>query len=286
MQTKNKTIEREQVFQAIVNEEWEILTNYLHKNRDEISSDSVLKMAADTFVSEFLSKVEAIPNDTQALITLETLYQIDKLNFYKLESFNHKKLIIEIVKRKENKIEEAAKYAKYYPDEESCKKALKKHEDSKPKKINHTQTESISVTETRDVSNVDFTINLFKSNQEIEFFYALKRTFDSYQIYPNVAISCLLDWGALKDLLSKDEKSFFFKGIVDFVVFDQADGFKPLHFFELDSIYHDEAEAKLRDHLKNSIFAKSGVKIIRIRKQTKNVTEPEFIRLIRDLMKP
>ena len=154
-----------------------------------------------------------------------------------------------------------------------------------PKNIKHSQSDRISVTQKKTVSNIDYTSNLFKSRQEIEFFYALKITFDSYQIYPNVSISCLLNWQLLKDELTSEEQDFYFKGIVDFVVFDQVVGYKPIRFFELDSIYHDSEESQVKDYLKDSIFSKAGVKIIRIRKQDKTVNEQDFIKLIRELIK-
>ena len=93
-----------------------------------------------------------------------------------------------------------------------------------------------------------------------------------------------MNWQLIKDELTKKEKDYFFKGIVDFVVFDQAEGFKPVHFFELDSIFHDNEEVKAKDNLKDSIFSKAGVKIRRIRKQDKSVNRQEFIKLIRELM--
>ncbi len=96
----------------------------------------------------------------------------------------------------------------------------------------------------------------------------------------------MLSWQLLKDELTADEKDYYFKGIVDFVVFDQAGGFKPIHFFELDSVFHDtDGRKKRKDNLKDSIFSKAGVKIKRIRKQDKSVNEQEFIKLIRELMK-
>ena len=83
--------------------------------------------------------------------------------------------------------------------------------------------------------------------------------------------------------LTADEKEYFYKGIVDFVVFDQAKEYKPVHFYELDSAYHDTDERKKKDNLKDSIFSKAGVKIVRIRKEDKSVSVQEFIQLIREL---
>jgi len=208
---------------------------------------------------------------------------LDAGKFYKLEETYRKKLICQIVRRKADKLDEAYNYAKHYPKEKICETIITKYEKTKPKMIEHSQGHRISVTEKKEVSNVDYTINLFKSLQEIEFFLALKKIYDSYHIYPNVSISCLLNWQLLSDKLTVDEKKFFFNGIVDFVVFDQAENYKPIHFFELDSSYHDIEKQKKKDNLKDSIFAKAGVKIKRIRKMDRDVTEQEFIKLIREL---
>lgn len=279
-------INQEELFQAIQNENWEFLVTTLHKNKKDIGSDSLLKLAAETFISEFLTKANNYPDNHEDTISnLEMLWVIDQGNYYKLKETDHKKLICQIVQRKKNKLVEAYNYAKSYPEEEICKVVINEYEKLVPKTIEHTQTHRISVTERKEVANVDYTTNLFKSGQEIDFFYALKRTYDSYQIYPNVSISCLLSWQLLKDELTADEKDYYFKGIVDFVVFDQAEGFKPIHFFELDSVFHDTDDRKRKDNLKDSIFSKAGVKIKRIRKQDKSVNEQEFIKLIRELMK-
>ena len=279
-------INQEEIFKAIQKEDWEFLITTLHKNKKDISTDPLLTLAAQTFISEFLSKVDSYPsNYSETVSNLEMLWVIDKGNYYKLKENDHKKLVCQIVKRKSDKLIEAYNYAKTYPEEKICKQVIENYEKLIPKTVEHTQTHRISVTGRKNIADIDYTTNLFKSIQEIEFFYALKRTYDSYQIYPNVSISCLLSWTLLKDELTKEEKNYYFTGIIDFVVFDQAEGFKPIHFFELDSIYHDSEERKSKDNLKDSIFAKAGVKIIRIRKHDKNVNEQEFIKLIRELMK-
>jgi hypothetical protein len=279
-------INQEEVFQAVQKEDWKFLVGVLHKNKADISSDALLTLAAKTFVTEFLSKVDSHPLSDKSIVEhLEMLWLIDSGKFYELGEQEKEKLVSQIIARKQDVPAEAYNYAKMCSNSEAAKEFIRKYEKALPKPIEHTQLNRISVTETNEVLDVDYTINLFKSNQEAEFFYALKRTFDSYQIYPNVAISCLLNWGAIKKSLSHEEKDYFFKGIVDFVVFDQAIGFKPIYFFELDSHFHDLDEVKAKDGLKDAIFAKAGVKIKRIRKQDRNVSEQEFIKLLRDLIK-
>lgn len=280
-------LNHEEIFQAIQLNNWNYLIEVLHKNKKSISSDTLLMQAAKTFVSEFLRQLDDYPIDRSDITeNLENLWLIDKGKYYALTSDEVKYVTCQLVKRKKDKPDEAYNYAKLYPNEPICIEVIEACEKLIPKSVKHSQSNRISVTERKEVANVDYTISLFKSIQETEFFYALKRTFEMYQIYPNVSISCLLNWGLLKDDLIDDERKYFFTGIIDFVIFDQAEGFKPLHFFELDSPLHDSPDAQKKDEMKDSIFAKAGVKIRRIRKQDRNVNEQEFIKLIRELMKP
>ena len=279
-------LNQEDLFKAIQKENWDSLISILHKNKKLIASDSLLSLAARTFENEFLKKVKDYPNDKKEITnTLESLWLLHQGGYFKLTEDNHKQLVCEIVKRKNENLAEAYNFAKTYPKEEICKAIITEYERLVPKKVEHSQQDKIKVTETREIASVDYTINLFKSYQEIEFFNALKNTFPTYQVYPNVVISCLLNWQYLQYDLDEEEKKLFFRGIVDFVVFDQVEGFKPIYFFEIDSVFHDTEEQKIKDRIKDSIFSKAGVRIKRIRKTNKMVGEQEFIKLIRDLIK-
>ncbi|MEH2145424.1 hypothetical protein [Nostoc sp.] len=84
--------------------------------------------------------------------------------------------------------------------------------------------------------------------------------------------------------MSQEEISFFFRGIVDCVVFDQHESYKPIKFFELDSSYHDSPEQKLRDSYKDKILALAGQTLYRIRKTSNNQGRAEFMKLIREIV--
>jgi len=280
-------INHEEIFQAVKEQNWNFLIIVLYNNKKEILTDLLLTQAAHTFVTEFLKQVDSYPDDRNDITeNLETLWTLNKGDFYKLSPDDLKSVTCHIVKRKkERNLREAYNYANLYPSETICKIVIETYDKEFPKNIEHSQSDIISVTETKEVANVDHTINLFKSEQEKQFFDALKNTFTSFHIYPNVAISCLLNWNLLKSDLTEEEKKYFFSGIIDVVVFDQVKGFKPIYFFELDSIFHDDPEIQRKDKMKDSIFARAGVKITRIRKNDPNVNEEEFIKLIRELIK-
>jgi hypothetical protein len=278
----------EEIFKEIKEENWPSLISFLHKNKKDISSDPLCLLAAKTFVCEFLRQVDKYPNDNLDIVKhLEDLWSLDKGDFFKLTPEEIKSVVSQIVKRKRhtNNLVEAYNYARHFPEETICKEVIESYEKSIPKNIEHSQSHRIIVSETKEVVNVDYRISLFKSGQEYEFFFALRKIFDTYHICPNVSISCLLNWESLKECLTQDERDYFFKGIVDVVVFDQAEEFKPIYVFELDSPFHDNKDRIQKDKIKNSIFAKAGVKIIRVRKQDKKVSEKEFVTLIRELLK-
>ncbi|WP_429044008.1 DUF2726 domain-containing protein [Aeromonas veronii] len=67
------------------------------------------------------------------------------------------------------------------------------------------------------------------------------------------------------DNLGAESKSYFFKAIIDFVVYDPVDNHNPKYFFEVDSAYHDSDKAKRNDALKDDIFSIANIELIRIR---------------------
>jgi hypothetical protein len=110
----------------------------------------------------------------------------------------------------------------------------------------YSQSHQIKVTENRNIASVNYTTSLFKSNQEVELFMSIREVFQMYVVYPNVGLSCVVNFDKLKNSLSQEEKSFFFRGIIDCVVFDQHNDYKPIKFFELDSSYHDSLEQQYK----------------------------------------
>jgi hypothetical protein len=115
----------------------------------------------------------------------------------------------------------------------------------------------------------------------------VQKTFPSYLPYPNVAVSAVIDFEAVKGELTATARSYFFKAMFDCVLFDPTDGHQPVHFFELDSKFHDTTEAKTNDRLKNEICVAANVKLIRIRAfDTSERTVEAFSGLVRELVQP
>lgn len=55
-------------------------------------------------------------------------------------------------------------------------------------------------------------------------------------IYPNIALSTIINSAFIDGILESSEKRFFYNTTVDFVVIDQFKDFKPLFAFELDRV--------------------------------------------------
>lgn len=86
--------------------------------------------------------------------------------------------------------------------------------------------------------------------------------------------------------MSSEERSYFFRAVIDTVVFDSANGYEPKFFIELDSQYHDTEMATSNDHMKDNIFKAANVKLIRIRAYDQNeVTVDKFKNLVIEIMR-
>ena len=95
----------------------------------------------------------------------------------------------------------------------------------------------------------------------------------------------MISFDLIKDKLSIEERKYFFGALLDCVVIDPENDYKPIKFFELDSPYHDTEEQIKKDKLKENILAIAGQNLIRIRRTTYKENEKDFIKLIREVIK-
>jgi hypothetical protein len=114
----------------------------------------------------------------------------------------------------------------------------------------------------------------------------VREVFATYLVYPNVALSTVIDFEAVRERLASDERQYFFRGVIDCVVFDQHGGYRPLHFFELDSPLHDDAERFSNDGRKDRIVSTAGKQLHRIRSRNRRAGKTAFVRLLRESVPP
>jgi hypothetical protein len=176
------------------------------------------------------------------------------------------------------------KIAMNFPDDENCQTIIKDYENFILKKIPHSQSNIVQVIGNKNLESIDGRRSLFKSAQEKEFFNAVCDVYPQFIVYPNVAVSSVLNFERIKEFLSQSERKYFFMAVVDCVVFDYNQLFLPKYFFELDSLFHDSPAQSQKDKYKNNIFSAAGQKLYRIRQTGNNQKKVDFTKLIKELL--
>lgn len=280
--------DREAIFQLVSNKDWNKVIDTFKDNEmySYIMSDPILKQFIEkSFIDELLTN-STLNDDPAYKYYLQDFYVLHhqaKFDF-KLNKNDYKKLIVKIV-NEEKDLNQAYNYASKFPDVPVCKKVIEQYNSEFPKVVPHSQSKKIYITENTNIKNKDSTISLFKSKQEYQFYKAVREIFPMYLVLPNVALKAILDFNSIKNELTSDEKKYFFVALVDCVVIDIENNYKPIKFFELDSSYHDNEKQSNKDKQKDNIFAMAGQKLIRIRRLTIKHGEEDFIKLIREIIK-
>ncbi len=275
-------LSQETLYQLVYDKQWAALLDVVHRHHEAVAADALLGRAVETFVASFFEHLASDRPDDHA-DALEKLFLLHTGGFYTLPEAHFEHAIETLVTLHADRPEAAVGYARFCPENERCAAVLQKHAPAEPEPVSHTQETVLDLAVSPPLSETDATISLFKSQQEADFFLAVREVYATYFVYPNVALSCLIDYDALKDHLTGAERQYFFRGIVDCVVFDQHDGYRPLFFFELDSALHDTDAQRAKDRLKERILALAGQRLHRIRKRDATAGRTEFVALLKEL---
>ena len=283
---RNQVISQENIYQLLQRENWTELIGIFYQNKDLIKKDSLLQNALETTISVMVKKAIELETNSDFIENLGQLTLLNAGHFIKLKPEQDEAINVAIANAKIDNLSLAYNYAKKYPDNDISQTVISKYHKEFPKEISNSSENRILTTEnTLHESGIDARKSMFNSYQESEFFIALKRVFDTYQVYPNVALSNIIEHKLIKNQLNQTEQNFFFKSSIDFAVFEPFKNYYPVYFFELDSIYHDTKEQKEKDRMKDKIFSLSNSKLYRIRKRDKTVSETEFEEIIREIRK-
>lgn len=277
--------ERESMYQMLANRDWEGLSNTLVSHAKELKNDPITLQAVAIFENEFFahSSSHASAVRYQSFESIAVMIELGKHGFSKAftDRFVDEKLKV----MQELEMPSLLSFALSNQHRPLAKQIVNQSRNTQPEQIAQARRGDISVKANQVHAAAPKIVKLFKSQQEENFFEAVRRVFPTYNPYPNVALSSVLDIEAFKDNLTQKERSYFFKAVVDSVVFDARDSYSPKFFFELDSILHDSAYAKENDAMKDAIFQAANVKLIRIRGfGQKALTVPEFELLVLDVM--
>ncbi|XLM19283.1 DUF2726 domain-containing protein (plasmid) [Pseudomonas sp. PLMAX] len=277
--------DRESMYHMLAKRDWEGLSNTLVTHAKELKNDPVTQQAIQFFESDFFADSAGYASKVryQKFETIALMIELGKHGFSRgfLDRFVDEKLKV----MQELNMSSLLSFAISNQHRPLAQQIIKDKQSSQPEQIANARRGDVSVKASQVHASAPKIVKLFKSQQEENFFEAVRRVFPTYNPYPNVALSSVLDIDAFKDDLTPRERDYFFRAVVDSVVFDARDSYTPKFFFELDSVYHDSTRAKENDAMKDSIFKAANVKLIRIRGfGQKAVTIQEFERLVLDVM--
>ena len=278
--------DRESLFHMLANKEWDSIAKTMYRNSKLVGSDPVFAQAIRLFESEFFVATNSLsPYEKKKLYEYPSLLiDLNQHAFSKLfvETFIDRKLAL----LSGSKSDHLLSYAAQHQDRPLAVKILREIQTKTPEVLADARRQNVSIKSTKTTNESPKTTKLFKSRQEQLFFEAVREAFPTYHPYPNLAVSCVIDYSAVKDILSEEEREYFFKAIIDSVVFDSGKGYEPKFFIELDSQHHDNERAKKNDRMKDKIFEAANVKLIRIRTHDQNeATVERFTKLVKEVMR-
>lgn len=279
-------IEIEDIYQLIYRQDWEKLLDVVHKNAKIAANDPLIAKAVQTFEDYFFNNIESLKDSPRQKGYLEKLYLFHVGKIYRLPQQRFELIVSELVSycKLNGDLKAAYDYALGCPDLVVCSQVINDYSPSARRVVDHSRSGQVIVTENEMLSCDDHRISLFKSAQEREFFMAVREAFPMHTVYPNVALSCLVDFNSITHDLAKDERDYYFKAVVDCVVFDHHNDYIPLYFFELDSDFHDSSRQAKNDVMKNRILSFAGQTLFRIRTDSATSGRKEFSKLLQEVL--
>lgn len=279
-------INPEQLFQFLANKDWASISAFIYQNSKQIGKNPLISRAIEVFEQEFFKETDtlALSARKEAYSYPSVVIELGKHTFS--EDFINKFIDKKIELLKALKSDDLIGFASANQHRESARVVIQELREIKPEIIANARREKVSIKSNEVNSSKPKTINLFKSLQEQYFFEAVREAFPTYHPYPNVALSSVIDFDVIQTQLSADEKSYFFRALIDVVVFDTRHAYEPKFFIELDSVYHDNERSQKNDDLKNNIFSAANIKLIRIRAHDQSeVSVAKFKDLVMEVMR-
>ena len=281
----------EEIFKLLEESKWDELLDFEYKYRSDIINNPSIKQVFDKyFIDALILDLEHGKEQIYSYLIFKRVYQrfIQHRNIiYQIPEETFERFVIIYLKSLQvQNVTLAYNVSKKWSHLEDSQKFILDYEKNQSKIIKHSTEDSIEMKINPNIQEKNHTINLFRSKQEYEFFYAIREYYPNYFTYPNVAVSCIIDYKKIKNNLTAKEKDYFFKAIIDNVVYVQTDkNFISNFYFELDSIYHDGEKEIEKDKMKDKIFSLSGQKLRRIRAiNNNNLLRKDFKRLINEVL--
>ena len=104
---------------------------------------------------------------------------------------------------------------------------------------------------------------VFGSKQEYKLYTVFLEIFHGQLVFPNMALQAIFPYQKMKDVLTKEEFNYYMVSSVDICI-TRTTSYFPLVAFEVDGPHHEHEERQRKDALKNAIFEKGGLGLIRL----------------------
>ncbi|GIV58629.1 MAG: hypothetical protein KatS3mg042_1542 [Rhodothermaceae bacterium] len=260
--------------------QWGGVLDLVHRIGRGAAEDPLLARAVETFVMTFFQVLEGEPDELPAA-ALEKVLLLYRGGYLALSDDHVDAVVAALVRHHAGHPARALDYARFRPEHPVCAAYLRAHAPPEAEPVPHPREDLVRVTRSRPLAGEDARRSLFRSQQEADFFQAVREVFATYFVYPNVALSSVLDYERLRDRLSGEERRYFFRALVDCVVFDQHAGYLPRYFFELDGPHHDDTDRREKDRLKERILALAGQRLYRIRPRAGVAGREAFVALLK-----
>lgn len=283
--------DRELLFQLLLAKKWEGLSEQLYIHRSLLNQDPVLQQISHLFDTEFVGHLRGLPASEQVITTRHISLLIESQRSQFKESFWRPVMEIKLQAMYEVKDRSlpgvASEWANDIP---LARSLLMRLQQERPEELADARRSGLNIkaaTAVPKLTPAQHVTSIFKSPQERAFYLAMLDVAPKLLPCSNLAMSVALNLAAIEPKISATAKSFFFRAQFDCVVVDPTQDYRPLHFFELDSKFHDSMEAKNRDRMKDEICSAAGIKLLRIRAfEHKEATQEAFAQLIREVLPP
>ncbi|MEA1989458.1 MAG: DUF2726 domain-containing protein [Pseudomonadota bacterium] len=274
-------VDTEILFNLVMDKDWEQFSNLAYQNFKQLQADPLAKQALKIFEQEFLQNISDSSYDEKVKLLKWPSSLVSLSNIPFSEDFKQQVIDENLHALKATESPLLFDFAKEHQTFSSLARSIISEISDN---IISGSSRGLNISlEANCLDTGPKTIKLFKSAQERNFFKALQSVYPTYLPYPNVALNSVVDFEQIKEKLTYEEREYFFKALIDFVVFHPGENYIPLYFFELDSSFHDTKEAKARDDMKNSICKAASVNLIRLRPNSKEqITEEYFEQLLRN----
>ena len=288
------------MFDSILDGKWSKILGIILESGLQRDSDPVFDRAVQTFVQSFISDLPSFADDRNDSNFTHDTQNSPKAFLDRRQAEIAERIILfrvakrislsdaqfrELVRRSlyfwRNDHEKTVGIARLLPLDNRCAALLRTAGESVEQQVSGISVRDNRIADRADNSPVAVR-SLFRSEQEKEFYQSVKAGYPQHLVCANVSLNAVIELDLIRHILSEREIRFFYRALLDTVVFDPKNDYLPVLAFELDSPLHDDALQRERDLKKDRILSAAGLRLVRIRPDRKQLGAKDFLALLRN----